>query len=64
MDNIKVTDYEAVLATITKYTDACKEGKSEIMKNTKRFTSIISSVSLCMPARKKWCGNTENRWNR
>jgi hypothetical protein len=32
MDNIKVTDYEAVLATITKYTDACKEGKSEIMK--------------------------------
>ena len=32
MDKIRVTDYEAVLATITKYTDACKEGKSEIMK--------------------------------
>ena len=34
MDNIKVTDYEAVLATITKYTYACKEGKSEIMNTT------------------------------
>ena len=28
MDKIKVTDYEEVLATIAKYTDACKEGKS------------------------------------
>lgn len=32
MEKIKVTDYEAVLATIAKYTEACKEGKSEIMK--------------------------------
>ena len=32
MEKIKVSDYEAVLAAITKYTDACKEGKSEIMK--------------------------------
>ena len=32
MDKIKVTDYEEVLATIAKYTDACKEGKSDIMK--------------------------------
>lgn len=32
MDKIKVSDYEEVLATVAKYTDACKEGKSEIMK--------------------------------
>ena len=36
MDKIRVTDYEAVLATITKYTDACKEGKSEILKLQKK----------------------------
>ena len=28
MEKIKVADYEAVLATVAKYTDACKEGKS------------------------------------
>ena len=32
MEKIKVSDYEAVLATVAKYTDACKEGKSDIMK--------------------------------
>ncbi len=32
MEKIKVTDYEEVLATIEKYTKACKEGKSDIMK--------------------------------
>lgn len=32
MEKIKVADYEAVLAAIKMYTDACKEGKSEIMK--------------------------------
>lgn len=32
MDKIKVTDYEAVLAAVAKYTEACKEGKSDIMK--------------------------------
>lgn len=32
MDKIKVADYEEVLATVKKYTDACKEGKSDIMK--------------------------------
>ena len=32
MEKIKVADYEAVLAAISKYTEACKEGKSDIMK--------------------------------
>lgn len=32
MEKIKVADYEAVLETVAKYTTACKEGKSEIMK--------------------------------
>ena len=32
MDKIKVADYEAVLATVAKYTESCKEGKSDIMK--------------------------------
>ena len=32
MEKIKVSDYEAVLETIKKYTDSCKEGKSDIMK--------------------------------
>lgn len=32
MDKIKVTDYEEVLATVAKYTESCKEGKSDIMK--------------------------------
>ena len=32
MEKIKVSDYEAVLATVAKYTDACREGRSEIMK--------------------------------
>ena len=33
MDKIKVSDYESVLAVIEKYTTACKEGKSDIMKS-------------------------------
>lgn len=37
MDKIKVSDYEEVLATIAKYTEACKKGESEIMKSA--FTS-------------------------
>lgn len=32
MDKIKVSDYEAVLAVVEKYTESCKVGKSEIMK--------------------------------
>ena len=32
MEKIKVSDYEAVLDAVAKYTEACKEGKSEIMK--------------------------------
>lgn len=32
MDKIKISDYEAVIAAVNKYADACKEGKSEIMK--------------------------------
>ena len=32
MDKIMVSDYEAVLATVGKYTEACKVGKSEVMK--------------------------------
>ena len=32
MEKVKVSDYEAVLAAVAKYTDAYKEGKSEIMK--------------------------------
>ena len=32
MDKIKVADYGAVLATVAKYTESCKEGKSDIMK--------------------------------
>lgn len=32
MEKVKVADYEAVLATVAKYTDSCKEGKSDIMK--------------------------------
>ena len=33
MEKIKVSDYEAVLATIGLYTAACREGKSDIMKS-------------------------------
>ncbi len=33
MEKIKVSDYEAVLETVKKYTDSCKEGKSDIMKS-------------------------------
>ena len=32
MEKIKVSDYEEILNTVAKYTDGCKEGKSEIMK--------------------------------
>ena len=32
MEKIKVSHYEQVLATVAKYTDACREGKSDIMK--------------------------------
>ena len=32
MEKTKVSDYEAVVATVSKYTDGCKEGKSQIMK--------------------------------
>ena len=32
MDKIKVSDYEAVMAVIEKYTEGCKVGRSEIMK--------------------------------
>lgn len=32
MEKIKVSDYEEVLAAVAKYTEACKEGKSDIMK--------------------------------
>lgn len=34
MNMIKVSDYEAVLETVKKYVEACKEGKSEIMKSS------------------------------
>lgn len=33
MEKIKVSDYEAVVSTVEKYTQACAEGKSEIMKS-------------------------------
>ena len=32
MEKIHVSDYEAVLETVGKYTEACKAGKSDIMK--------------------------------
>lgn len=32
MEKIKVSDYEAVLEVIGKYTEGCKVGKSDIMK--------------------------------
>lgn len=32
MEKIKVSDYEAVINVVSKYTQACKEGKSDIMK--------------------------------
>lgn len=32
MEKIKVSDYEAVINVVSKYTEGCKEGKSEIMK--------------------------------
>ena len=32
MEKIMVSDYEAVLATVGKYIEACKVGKSEVMK--------------------------------
>lgn len=32
MEKIKVSDYEAVVAVISKYAQGCKEGKSEIMR--------------------------------
>lgn len=32
MEKIMVSDYEAVLTTVGKYTEACKVGKSEVMK--------------------------------
>lgn len=37
MEKIKVSDYEEVLATVEKYTESCKVGKSEIMRPA--FTS-------------------------
>ena len=32
MEKIHVSDYEAVLETVGKYTEACKAGRSDIMK--------------------------------
>lgn len=32
MEKINVSDYEAVINVVSKYTQACKEGKSDIMK--------------------------------
>lgn len=32
MEKINVSDYEAVINVVSKYTQACKEGKSNIMK--------------------------------
>ncbi len=32
MEKIKVAEYEAVLAAVSKYTESCKEGTSGIMK--------------------------------
>lgn len=44
MDKIKVSDYEAVLATVEKYTEGCKVGKSEVMKSA--FTGECPYVRL------------------
>lgn len=32
MEKVKVSDYEAVVAVVSKYTEACKVGKSDVMK--------------------------------
>lgn len=32
MEKMKVSDYEAVINVVSKYTEGCKAGKSEIMK--------------------------------
>lgn len=32
MEKITVADYEVVLSTVNKYVEACKQGKSDIMK--------------------------------
>lgn len=37
MEKVKVSDYEAVIAVVSKYTEACKSGKSDIMNPA--FTS-------------------------
>lgn len=41
MDKIKVSDYEAVLATVEKYTEGCKVGKSEIMKSAFTLNALM-----------------------
>ena len=42
MGKVMVADYEEVLATVAKYTEACKEGKSDIMRSNEKLTSSYS----------------------
>lgn len=41
MEKIKVSDYEAVVEVVSKYTEACKVGKSEVMKSAFHKDAIM-----------------------
>lgn len=41
MEKIKVSDYEAVIAVVSQYTQGCKEGKSSLMKSAFHKNAIM-----------------------